>query len=144
MAAPEDTDWSALDRTLSLALDANPDEVGQGLAGLKIIRPAGVLDHQSGPRIMRQFRRFGARWLAVYEAVPDERGWLVTRASARPLDMLAGDYIHARLRVLENEGTMLMCQAADDSRHLRIPVTAVVFLEEMGNGVRRGELIVPR
>ena len=75
----------------------------------------------------------GRHWVLISEAERDEVGWLVYRITRRALIPQPGDFVHARLQVLEHHGDSLLCQAEDKKGHAtrrQIPIECVVFLEE--------------
>lgn len=91
-----------------------------------------VFHYESGPVSYRHFVRDGMSWLAVYEAEHDGTGWLVVRATCRPLVLMAGDHVHCRLEFLEDRGRTVVVRAVRQGveREVELDRDLIVFLDE--------------
>ncbi len=91
-----------------------------------------VFHYENGPLAYRHFVRGGQSWLAIYEAQHDGVGWLVTKATVRPLELMEGDHVHCRLVLVQDRGRTVVVRAMREGlgRDVEIDRELIVFLDE--------------
>lgn len=98
-----------------------------------ILLPADIAQYQAGPVTYRSMLIAGRRWLGVFEAQHDGTGWLVVKTMRRPLVLMPDDFVHVRMKVVEDHGNAVYVEFNDPNRgrtERSVSHKDIVFLEE--------------
>ncbi len=98
-----------------------------------------ILHYEPGALTRRYFRRNGQPWLAEYEAEWDGVGFLVVRATCRPLVLSPGAKVHVKATVtqVESDAIEIRFDHPRGPQRLWIGQSDIVYLEEVPASAER-------